>query len=226
MTEINTGERIERMIRIIEDEAKEEVIRLGDDAKTRAKKQKIKQINTKRDQIDTEFEKKKKNFKIQQRLEKSKKINESRLEIQTKRNDLLMNLKEEVKVALVERIRDQSNYEKVLHDLILQGLVRLLERNIKIRVIKKDYELANGLIRSVKKDFTKFIEEQLGKETTVNLEVDKKRFVKDDELGGCVLICGKGKIVFKNTLSMRLDLVFQDSIPLIRQNLFPSLNKN
>ena len=226
MTEINTGERIERMIRIIEDEAKEEVIRLGDDAKTRAKKQKIKQINTKRDQIDTEFEKKKKNFKIQQRLEKSKKINESRLEIQTKRNDLLMNLKEEVKVALVERIRDQSNYEKVLHDLILQGLVRLLERNIKIRVIKKDYDLANGLIRSVKKDFTKFIEEQLGKETTVNLEVDKKRFVKDDELGGCVLICGKGKIVFKNTLSMRLDLVFQDSIPLIRQNLFPSLNKN
>ena len=137
-----------------------------------------------------------------------------------------MNLKEEVKVALVERIRDQSNYEKVLHDLILQGLVRLLERNIKIRVIKKDYDLANGLIRSVKKDFTKFIEEQLGKETTVNLEVDKKRFVKDDELGGCVLICGKGKIVFKNTLSMRLDLVFQDSIPLIRQNLFPSLNKN
>ena len=64
MTEINTGERIERMIRIIEDEAKEEVIRLGDDAKTRAKKQKIKQINTKRDQIDTEFEKKRKILKF------------------------------------------------------------------------------------------------------------------------------------------------------------------
>ena len=60
MSNINTGERIERMIKIIEDEAKDEVVRLEDDAKTRAKKQKIKQINTKRDQIDTEFEKKKK----------------------------------------------------------------------------------------------------------------------------------------------------------------------
>ena len=214
------------MIKIIEDEAKDEVVRLEDDAKTRAKKQKIKQINTKRDQIDTEFEKKKKNFKVQQRLEKSKKINESRLEIQTKRNDLLMNLKEEVKLSLVDRIRNRSNYEKVLHDLILQGLVRLLERNIKIRVLEKDFELARGLIRAVKDDFTNFVKEKLGKEITVNLEVDKKRFVKEEELGGCVLICGKGKIVFKNTLAMRLDLAFQDSIPLIRQNLFPSLNKN
>ena len=214
------------MIKIIDDEAKDEVLRLNDDAKTRAKKQKIKQINTKRDQIDTEFEKKKKNFKVQQRLEKSKKINESRLEIQTKRNDLLMNLKEEVKLSLVDRIKNRSNYEKVLHDLILQGLVRLLERNIKIRVLEKDFELAKGLIRSVKNDFTDFVKEKLGKEITVNLEVDKKRFVKEEELGGCVLICGKGKIVFKNTLAMRLDLAFQDSIPLIRQNLFPSLNKN
>ena len=137
-----------------------------------------------------------------------------------------MNLKEEVKLSLVDRIRNRSNYEKVLHDLILQGLVRLLERNIKIRVLEKDFELARGLIRAVKDDFTNFVKEKLGKEITVNLEVDKKRFVKEEELGGCVLICGKGKIVFKNTLAMRLDLAFQDSIPLIRQNLFPSLNKN
>ena len=226
MTEINTEERINRMIRIIEDEAKEEVTRLQEDARTRAKKQKIKQINTKRDQIDTEFEKKRKNFKVQQRLEKSKKINESRLEIQSKRNDLLMSLKEDVRSELVERVRDQSVYERVLHDLILQGLVRLLERNVKIRVLEKDFDLAKGLLRSVKNGFTDFIQKQLGREITVNLEVDRKRFVDPDELGGCILICGKGKIVFKNTLAMRLELAFYDSIPLVRQNLFPSLNKN
>ena len=226
MNEINTEERIDRMIKIIEEEAKEEVNRLHEDAKTRAKKQKIKQINTKRDQIDVEFEKKKKNFKIQQRLEKSKKINESRLEVQTKRNDLLMSLKEQVKETLLERIKNRDQYEKVLHQLILQGLVRLLERNVKIRVLKKDFDLAKGLIRSIKSDFTDFIQNELGKDITVNLEVDKKKFIKEEEVGGCVLICGKGKIVFKNTLAMRLDLAFQDSIPLIRHNMFPSLNKN
>ena len=226
MNEINTKNRIDRMIRIIQDEAKEEVARLQEDAKTRAKKQKIKQINTKRDQIDGDFEKKKKNFKVQQKLEKSKKINESRLEIQTKRNDLLLSLKEEVRETLVNRIRNRSDYEKVLHDLILQGLVRLLERNIKVRVLEKDVELAKGLLKSVKNDFTQFIKDNLGKETTVNIEVDKKRFLKEEELGGCLLICGKGRIVFKNTLAMRLELAFQDSIPLVRQNLFPSLNSN
>ena len=226
MNEIYTDERIDRMIKIIEEEANNEVKRLQEDARNRAKKQKIKQINTKRDQIDGEFEKKKKNFKIQQRLEKSKKINESRLEIQTKRNDLLMGRKNEVKDTLVERIRNQSQYEKVLHDLILQGLVKLLERNIKIRVLEKDFELAKGLLRGIKNDFTDFIKKELGREITVNLEVDKKRFMKEEEIGGCILVCGKGKIVFKNTLAMRLELAFQDSIPLIRQNLFPSLNKN
>ena len=224
MDQDNTVNRIDRMIKIIENEALDEVSKIREEATSRAQKQKIKQVNTKRDQIDTDFDKKRKNFKVQQRLEKSKKINETRLEVQTKRNDLLTSLKDEVKQALVERMRNRGEYETVLGQLIIQGLVRLLERSVKIRVQKKDVDLAKGLLKTVKSKFTEFVKEELKKEITVNLEVDQKRFIPESELGGCILICGKGKILYTNTLASRLDLAFYDSFPLIRKNLFPSLN--
>jgi V-type H+-transporting ATPase subunit E len=219
----NTQGRIDRMIEVIKNEANEEIEKIRSEAKARAQKQKTKQINAKRDQIDLDFEKQCQNFKVEQRLQKSKKINQSRLTVQIKRNDLLDDLKKEVKESLVERMRNRGEYEKVLENLILQGLVRLLERSVKIRVQEKDVKMTQGMLGAIRNKFSNFIKQELGKDITVNLEVDTKRFVSNEELGGCILICGKGRIVFKNTMSMRLDLVFIDSIPVIRKNLFPSL---
>ena len=225
MNEVNTRDRIERMIEVIKNEAQEEIAKIKSEAKARAQKQETKQINARRDNIDLEFEKQRQNFKIQQKLERSKKINESRLDIQNKRNDLLEELKKEVKDSLVETMRNRGEYEKVLENLIIQGLVKLLERSVKIRVQQKDVKVVESMLGSIRNKFSNFIKKELGKDITVNLEVDKKRFVGPEELGGCILICGKGRIVYKNTLAMRLELVFQDSIPVIRKNLFPSLNK-
>ena len=172
------------MIEVIKNEAQEEIAKIKSEAKARAQKQETKQINARRDNIDLEFEKQRQNFKIQQKLERSKKINESRLDIQNKRNDLLEELKKEVKDSLVETMRNRGEYEKVLENLIIQGLVKLLERSVKIRVQQKDVKVVESMLGSIRNKFSNFIKKELGKDITVNLEVDKKRFVGPEELGG------------------------------------------
>lgn len=44
-------------------------------------------------------------------------------------------------------------------------------------------------------------------------------------IGGVVLTCLSGKIVCANTLENRLGLAFQESLPDIREGLFPDLEK-
>ena len=223
MQQSSTNTRIENMLNTIRSEAEEEAKKIEKEARNRAQKLKMKRVNENRDRIDMVFEKKKEAFRVQQRLDKSKKINSTRLQVQTHRNDLLNDLKNETKDLLQDKLDNPSEYKEVLKSLILQGLIRLLERNVKVRVRKNDVSIAKGMLSDIKSEFTRFIKRELNKEITINLEVDKKRFLPEEEMGGCILICGKGKIFFKNTLAMRLDLAFEDSKPQIRKYLFPSL---
>lgn len=48
---------------------------------------------------------------------------------------------------------------------------------------------------------------------------------KNSCLGGFVIYCKKNRIVCSQTLDDRMALVYQQSIPAIRNNLFPSLRK-
>lgn len=47
----------------------------------------------------------------------------------------------------------------------------------------------------------------------------------DSCMGGVVLHAKKGRIVCSNTLDDRLQLVYQEAIPEIRKQLFPSFKK-
>lgn len=44
-----------------------------------------------------------------------------------------------------------------------------------------------------------------------------------ESIGGVVLTCLEGKIVCSNTLENRLNLAFQESLPDVRNGLFPDL---
>lgn len=76
---------------------------------------------------------------------------------------------------------------------------RVLEDNNNIQV--QDYDIEN-----------------YRKDVISKSEDDKKCF------GGIIITNDDGKIVFKNTLDVRVDLCFQDSLPLIRETMFPDPN--
>ena len=64
--------------------------------------------------------------------------------------------------------------------------------------------------------------------------IDEERFLPDFNpsdptnscLGGFVMYARKNRIVCSQTLDDRLSMTFQQSIPMMRESLFPSLAKN
>ncbi len=215
--------RIDQMIRLIKDEAEEKAKMIIEEAKQKMQKEKNKVYNFQREKLISEYDLKEEQDQVEKRLQKSRKINQTRLEMQNYRNKLLQNLKGELEEQLREKIRNKDKYKTLMKDLIMQGLIRLLEKNVVIKCRKKDVKLVTSLFDEIKKDFKNFLKKSIDQEPTVNLEIFKNNYLKEEEIGGVVLYCKRYKIVYDNSLRARLDLCFNDSIPDIRKMMFVSL---
>ena len=80
------------------------------------------------------------------------------------------------------------------------------------------------MLNDVSNDFTDFIKKTLKKDVKANVKIYPKEGMSDDIIGGVVLYCNQFKIVFDNSLRMRLNLSFEDSIPDLRKMIFKSLD--
>lgn len=124
---------------------------------------------------------------------------------------------------------DDKVYATFLKSLIVQGLVRLLEKDVVVQCRKVDEEVIEKVIPEAVKEFNQYMRgvmpEKITKDIEVNLKVMKNKYLSTSEsrLGGVVLLCHGNHIVFKNTVESRLDLCFADSKPDIREKLFPNM---
>merc|ERR1712183_151792 len=111
-------------------------------------------------------------------------------------------MKTEIKEGLKERLKNQDEYKKLVSNLIVQGLCRLLEMKVLIKVRRQDYELVQSLIPECQSRFNTFLKEKTGKDVNVSLEVLSTHFLEkfESELGGIMLYCHNGRIVLNNTV--------------------------
>lgn len=216
--------RINQMIRLIKQEAEEKAQIIIEEARQKMQKEKNKVYNYQREKLITEYQLKEEQDEITKRLQKSRKINQTRLEIQNHRNKLLDNLKSETETKLRENIKDKNKYSNLIKNLIVQGMLRLLEKKIVIKCKEEDVALIKGLLDDCKKEYKAFLKKNVDKEPNVELEVSDKMFLEDKDIGGVVLYCHHYKIVFDNSLRARLDLCFDESKPYVRKNMFVSLD--
>ena len=216
--------RINQMIRLIKQEAEEKAQIIIEEARQKMQKEKNKVYNYQREKLITEYQLKEEQDEITKRLQKSRKINQTRLEIQNHRNNLLENLKLDTEKKLRENIKDKNNYGNLMKNLIVQGMIRLLEKKIVIKCKESDVNLIKGLLVDCEKEYKAFLKKSVNKEPNVVLEVSDKMFLNDKDIGGVVLYCHNYKIVFDNSLRARLDLCFDESKPYIRSNMFVSLD--
>lgn len=129
--------------------------------------------------------------------------------------------------------KKESN-EKILRDTILQAVLRLRdEKKICITCRPRDRDMVEKLVPSIKQEL---IEKILNGEGDMDLtvgpmkslkrtkdfdtEVDKEGWLHDSGCGG-VVICAHGdEMKVNNTLEKRLELCFNEMIPLFREILF------
>ena len=89
---------------------------------------------------------------------------------------------EEARTHLVNKIKSQPEYYKVvLKNLMVQGFIKLLDENVNILCKKEDYELVLSLVEESKKIFLEMLtrESRLHKHFKINVAIDNKYFLPD-----------------------------------------------
>jgi len=139
------------------------------------------------------------------------------------RQDTILRVKEDCKEALLKRLKDQNVYKALLRQLIVQGLVRLMERDVGVRCKPSDFDAVGSVIDDASKDFTDLIKRETNYDFICRLYLDSNNPLKDTQahLGGVILSAQQGTILCHNTIDARLDLCYQDSLPDIRRIMFP-----
>ena len=154
-------------------------------------------------------------------------------------NEYVEELKNQTKAQLREKMKkDSKAYKQLLEDLLVQGLIKMMEGNLFIRCRQADVKLIQEVQPAAIKKYRELMVGEVKRfqgmnpnEIPCNIVIDKTYLdsVEDNEangvIGGFKMYAKKGKIVCSQTIDDRIDLCFQAAIPAIRHMLFPSMRK-
>uniref|UniRef100_A0A1B6LC48 V-type proton ATPase subunit E n=1 Tax=Graphocephala atropunctata TaxID=36148 RepID=A0A1B6LC48_9HEMI len=105
-------------------------------------------------------------------------------------------------------------YKKVLFQLIIQGLFKIMEPNVVVEVRQHDVVVSKKVIKQAQDYF----QEKTG--MTANVFLSENHFLPEKGSGGVVLYTKSKTISLDNTLDTRLSLVRNIVLPSVRKALF------
>ncbi|XP_076304523.1 V-type proton ATPase subunit E-like isoform X1 [Tachypleus tridentatus] len=160
------------------------------------------------------YEKKEKQIKLQKKIQSSNMLNQARLKVLKAREDHIRNVLDEARKHLGDLTRDQSQYQKILHRLIVQALLQMLEKEVIIFCRQQDFIVVQNSVTPALEEYCKTTS------MDCKVVVDPENFLPSDMCGGVELIAQRGKIKISNTLEKRLEMISQKLLPDIRTALF------
>jgi V-type H+-transporting ATPase subunit E len=153
-------------------------------------------------------------------------------------NGLIERLFHDAKVKMVAGQQSEpAQYRELLKNLIVQGLIKLMEGEVHIRCRKSDLKIVQEVQQQAAEEYKALLKSEVkffkDKEVPLKLVIESTKFLAEYDdtegaescMGGIVLHARKGRIVCSNTLDERLQLVVQEAIPEIRTMLFPCFAK-
>ncbi|WFD43355.1 V-ATPase V1 sector subunit E [Malassezia psittaci] len=208
--EVNT--ELKKMVEFIRQEAQEKAREIQVKADEEFAIEKAKIVQQESANLDAQFDKKKKQVEVQQKIAKSNQSNKARLEVLKLREEHLDGLFEKSKSQLAQLSKDANKYKKLMEDLLLQGLLELIESSVEVTTRSGDVQLVQDVTESA----TKRYKELTGRTTKVNV----KEGLSKDSTGGLILTGHNGRIQVNNTLEERLRLLESQMLPELRLDLF------
>merc|ERR1719198_125985 len=184
-----------------------------------------------KEKIRQEFEKKKKSVETQAAIARSTAINQSRLEKIKSRQEVMTRVAGLSKDQLISDMKQEAKKKEFYQKLIVQGLLMLLESEVKVRCRAVDDEIVKVVMSGAEAEYSKIIQKETGATRKCKISLDTevklapppsgKDQVGASCMGGVVLACQNGTITIDNTIDSRLGLVVDQSKPVIRSLLFP-----
>ncbi|KAE8209973.1 hypothetical protein CF319_g8104 [Tilletia indica] len=203
---------MKKMVSFIKQEALEKAREIQIKADEEFAIEKAKIVRQEAINIDASYEKKFKQAEVAQKIAQSNATNKSRLAVLQAREAKLQDLFTSAREGLTDITKDESKYEKLMSDLILQGLLQLMEDKVEVTVRKQDVALAKRAADSAASAY----EEKSGKSTNVEVSAGLGK----NSAGGVALSGFGGKIKINNTLEERLRLMEERMLPEIRMDLY------
>ncbi|PWN25108.1 putative vacuolar ATP synthase subunit E [Jaminaea rosea] len=162
--------------------------------------------------IEAAHDKKIKQAQVANKISESNATNKSRLSILQARETHLQDLFEGARSQLASLSKDSSKYQPLVTQLIVQGLLTLLEDKVSVTGRSADQDLIKKSADEAKKQY----KEKSGRD----VEIEVREGLGKDSNGGVVLHGLRGRIKIDNTLDERLRLLEEMMLPEIRLNLF------
>jgi V-type H+-transporting ATPase subunit E len=151
-----------------------------------------------------EFNEKMEKLTVNNKIAASAKTNETRIKRMMCRNDHLEMLREETKQRLFSELTPTSRlYVETLKQLIVQGMIRLLEADVELKVRKGEEDMVRGLIEDCQTQYSAHMLAETERVFTTKLTVIPDRFLsveEGSEFGGVLLYAHGRRIVVANTL--------------------------
>lgn len=230
MNDIEAKARVDQMIRFVEQEAKEKANEIESKTEQEYNLAKSKYLHQAKEKIEAEYEKKWKSLDVKKRIAHSTVINNARMDIMRAKNDCVNSLIKDAKIEVANRLAaDSSKNKKLLHGLILEGLIKLIETEVTVLCRQVDLSIVEELVDSVASEYAEIMTRETGRSHSVKIRVDKSKFLPaapqaDSNLpsccGGVVLVCNNGQIRCNNTVDDRLKLISTNCLPLLINMLF------
>eukprot|EP01066_Platyproteum_vivax_P012739 Platyproteum_vivax@DN5789_c0_g1_i2.p1 len=231
MDDAEAQRQINQMVNFILNEAKDKAQEIDAKAMEDFNIEKLKMVQKMKDKIRQEYAKKAKQVEVERSIARSTAVNRARLKKIAARNAVLTDVTSSATARLADVSKDTNKYKIIITDLIVQGLVRLLEDEVVLQCRQADKSLVEGLLSEASSRYSTFLQKEAGVKKSVKLSIDNSSFLpppptgKDTGrtcCGGVILMTPDQKIVLDNTLDKRLQLIVEECKPEIRKTLFPS----
>ena len=239
MNKGQAGTILDSMIKFIEAHGKERVSDINMQMENDFTVQKEKMIDAEKKRLYEQFNKDLNIAEINLKIEKSAQANKVRINKMSQTNVLVESLREKTKQSLQEKMSsDRAAYSELLKKLLVQGLIKLIERKVTLRCRESDHEILQAVIDDAVSEYKELMLSQVkdleGKddipcEVTIDEEKRLPEYNEADPtnscLGGFVMYARKNRIVCSQTLDERVNMTYEQAIPAMRAQLFPCLQR-
>ena len=147
MNQVQSQKIMQGMIQFIQAHGKERVGEIQAQTESDFVVQKEKLIAAERKRLNDQYQKELKQAEINLKIEKSAEQNKERISRMQKINELVQSLQLSASASLNERLQNNpSEYARLLKDLLIQGLIKLIEPKVVLRCRQSDVDALEGVI--------------------------------------------------------------------------------
>jgi len=209
------------MVAFILNEAKDKADEIDSKSLEEFNIEKMKYIKEQKAKIEGDLMAKLKKQETQVAIGRSTAINQARLKKVEARQQSLNQLKQICTNEFNQVTADRNKYANICADLIVQGCLKLIEDTVTVQCRKEDQDVVRSALDVAARKYSEIMARETNVQKKVNLQIGGEPLPKSC-CGGIVLSCNNGAITIDNTLSTRLNLVFDNDLPALRKMLFPT----